>query len=81
MHLMAGEVGLVVFVLKEDFGAFAKDKVWYVVLWMLVGKNALPLQREHALELQLQIPDEQPKLFLQNELAKKEGLGEGVTGE
>ena len=35
---MPGEVYMVVFVAKGDFGAFAKDEVWYVVLWMLDEK-------------------------------------------
>ena len=38
MQLMTGDVGLVLFVFKEDFNAFAMDEVWYVLIRMLVEK-------------------------------------------
>ena len=78
--MATGEVGLVMFALEEDFGAFAKDEACYVVLWILMEK-VLYLANASA-RLNCNSKDlSNNQVFVQNELTKKEGLCEGLTDE
>ena len=37
--MVGGGVGVILFVFKDKFNAFAKSEVWYVLIWMFVEQE------------------------------------------
>ena len=77
MRTMGGFLGVIVFVLRDEFNAFGESEIWYVLTWLfkeqelwLVNASGCPKYQNENVE------NNQHALLL--ELAETQHLGEGL---
>ena len=78
--LMGGVVGVILFVFKDEFNAFAESEIWYVLVWMFVEQEMWFVNASARSQYNTH-HDENNQRWMHNKLTETQRLGIGLSKE